>query len=116
MAPNGRNRRDVWTIATEQFKGAHFATFPTALVELMIAASTRPGDVVLDPFSGAGTTGLVADRMNRDAILIELNPEYARMAHDRIHKDAPLFTDVTLEEHHEEEETYQPQERESTRS
>ena len=72
--------------------------------------------MVLDPFGGAGTTGLVADRMNRDAILIELNPEYARMAYDRIHKDAPLFIDVTLEEHHEEEETHQPQERESTRS
>jgi DNA modification methylase len=88
----GRNRRSVWTIATQPFKGAHFATFPPALIEPCILAGSRRGDTVLDPFGGAGTTGLVADRLGRDAVLIELNPAYATMARARIHDDAPLFS------------------------
>ena len=161
-----RNRRTVWTVATQPFKGAHFATFPPALIEPCILAGSAaqacetcgaawgrvvdrvPGvtestvrpkqtagmdsttstlsysggsaswqergpksidrgfaprcdcetntgagrSIVLDPFGGAGTTGLVADRLGRDAILCELNPTYAEMARRRITDDAPLFT------------------------
>jgi DNA modification methylase len=87
----GRNKRDVWTIATQPFPEAHFATFPPALVKPCILAGCPKGGTVLDPFGGAGTTGLVADRLNRSAILIELNPEYADIARRRIHGDAPLF-------------------------
>jgi DNA modification methylase len=86
-----RNRRTVWTVATQPFKGAHFATFPPALIEPCILAGSKRGDTVLDPFGGAGTTGLVADRLGRDAVLIELNPTYAEMARERITGDAPLF-------------------------
>ena len=162
----GANLRNVWTIATHPYKEAHFATFPTKLVEPCIKAGTsekgccpecgtpwvrgmevhdpdgrlgrswhdddpkerlaigqrgtprgegRPihrtsgwqplcdcgaGDpapcTVIDPFGGAGTTGLVADRLGRDAILIELSPEYAEMAERRIHGDAPLLADVAV--------------------
>ena len=86
-----RNSRNVWTIATQPYSGAHFATMPPALAERCIKAGSRPGDTVLDPFGGAGTTGLVADRLGRDAILCELNPEYARIARERIAADAPLL-------------------------
>lgn len=89
-----RNRRTVWTVPAQPFKGAHFATFPPALIEPCILAGSRRGDTVLDPFGGAGTTGLVADRLGRDAILCELNPEYAAMARARITNDNPLFGDV----------------------
>jgi DNA modification methylase len=89
-----RNKRSVWTIATQPFKEAHFATFPPALVEPCILAGCPSGGTVLDPFGGAGTTGLVADRLQRDAILIELNPEYAEIARRRIAGDAPLFAEV----------------------
>jgi DNA modification methylase len=160
--PSGRNLRNVWTIATEPFRQAHFATFPTKLVEPCIKAGTSekgccaacgspwvretlvsyteagqgnnnmkrkgserdamasaPYDVrklknvetlgwspscrcnaevvpttILDPFSGAGTTGLVADRLGRNAIMIELNPAYADMALDRLQGDAPLLSEV----------------------
>ena len=150
-----KNARTVWTIATKPFKGAHFATFPPALIEpcilagsakeccaacgapsvrqvertaMVIDRSERTHDkgrtrasgtmvspatsvttgfapscscnagvvsgTVLDPFGGAGTTGLVADRLGRNAILCELNPDYAAMAERRIHGDAPLFAEV----------------------
>lgn len=89
-----RNWRDVWPIGPEPFKEAHFATFPTEIPRRAILAGSRPGDTILDPFGGAGTTGLVADRLQRDAILVELNPQYAEMARKRIHGDAPLFTEV----------------------
>lgn len=86
-----RNARSVWPIATQPYSGAHFATMPPALAERCIKAGSKPGDVVLDPFGGAGTTGLVADRLGRSATLIELNPEYARLARERITADAPLL-------------------------
>lgn len=89
-----RNKRSVWTVATQPFKEAHFATFPPALIEPCILAGCPVDGTVLDPFGGAGTTGLVADRHGRDAILIELNPEYAAMARRRITGDAPLFAEV----------------------
>jgi DNA modification methylase len=89
-----RNKRSVWNVPTQGFPGAHFATFPPDLIEPCILAGCPEGGTVLDPFGGAGTTGLVADRHKRDAILIELNPEYAEMARKRIYNDAPLFADV----------------------
>lgn len=89
-----RNKRSVWTVATQPFSDAHFATFPPDLIEPCIKAGCPVGGMVLDPFGGAGTTGLVADRLGRNAILIELNPEYAAMARRRIKGDAPLFAEV----------------------
>ena len=89
-----RNKRSVWTVTTQPFKEAHFATFPPALIEPCILAGCPAGGTVLDPFGGAGTTGLVADRHGRDAILIELNPEYSEMARKRIFNDSPLFAEV----------------------
>lgn len=95
-----RNRRSVWTVATEPFSEAHFAVFPPSLVEPCILAGCPKGGTVIDPFGGSGTTGLVADRLGRNAVLIELNPEYAEMARRRIEADAPLFAGVELEPAH----------------
>ena len=89
-----RNARTVWSITTKPFKGAHFATMPPELARRCILAGSKPGDMVLDPFGGAGTTGLVADRLGRDATLIELNPTYAAMARERITNGAPLFSEA----------------------
>lgn len=89
-----RNARDVWTIATSPFPEAHFATFPPELAERCIKAGCPADGTVLDPFGGSGTTGLVADRLQRNAILIELNPTYANMAKRRLTNDAPLFAEV----------------------
>lgn len=89
-----RNKRSVWEVATQPFSDAHFATFPPSLIEPCIKAGCPKGGTVLDPFGGAGTTGLVADRLGRDAILIELNPEYAAIAERRIKGDAPMFAAV----------------------
>ena len=72
-----RNRRSVWTITTKPYAEAHFATFPPEIPETCIKASTKRGDVVLDPFSGSGTTGEVALRLGRRFIGFELNPKYA---------------------------------------
>ena len=89
-----RNARSVWNIATQPFSEAHFATFPPELAERCIKAGCPVGGTVLDPFFGAGTTGLVADRLQRDCIGIELNPAYAEIARNRIHRDAPLFAEL----------------------
>lgn len=89
-----RNKRSVWTIATQPFPEAHFATFPEELAETCIKAGCPAGGTVLDPFGGAGTTGLVADKLGRNAILIELNPAYAAMAERRIRDDCPMFAQV----------------------
>jgi DNA modification methylase len=91
-----RNKRSVWEVTTQPFPEAHFATFPPALIEPCIKAGCPEGGTVLDPFGGSGTTGLVADRLKRNAILIELNPEYAAMAERRVKGDAPLFAEVSL--------------------
>ena len=91
---NGANLRSVWWISPAQYREGHYAVMPDALAEICIAAGCPRGGVVLDPFGGAGTTGLVADRMQRDAILIELNPKYAAMAERRIINDSPLFSAV----------------------
>lgn len=78
-----RNKRDVWFIPTKPLKEAHFATFPEKLVEPCILAGCRHGGVVLDPFFGSGTTGVVALRHGRDFIGCELNPEYVEIAKRR---------------------------------
>lgn len=78
-----RNKRSVWTIPAAPFSGAHFATFPPDLVKPCVMAGSRPGDVVLDPFAGSGTTGMVALELGRSAVLIELNPCYVQMIEER---------------------------------
>ena len=75
-----RNKRSVWTIQTTRYEEAHFATFPTDIPSYCILASSAPGDTVLDPFAGSGTTGMVALKHGRNAVMIELNPEYAELA------------------------------------
>ena len=79
-----RNLRNVWTISPKGFKGAHFATFPPALIEPCIKAGCPIGGTVLDPFGGAGTTAVVAESLGRDSILIELNPAYAELTRERL--------------------------------
>jgi DNA modification methylase len=92
-----RNARNVWTIASQPYSEAHFATFPPDLAERCIKAGCPEGGHVLDPFGGAGTTGMVADRVGRDATLIELNPAYVSLIKDRIAKDAGMFAQVAAE-------------------
>jgi DNA modification methylase len=79
-----RNKRTVWTIATQSYSGAHFATFPTKLVEPMILAGSKPGDLVLDPFAGTATVGRMAIKHSRNFIGLELKPEYIKLAHARM--------------------------------
>lgn len=79
-----RNRRSVWHVNSRPFKGAHFATFPPNLIEPMILAGAPEGGTVLDPFAGAGTTGVVAIEHGRSFLGIELNPEYAKIARPRL--------------------------------
>jgi DNA modification methylase len=93
---HGRNKRNVWTISTRPFPAAHFATFPPALIEPCILAGCPIGGAVLDPFGGAGTTGLVAARLQRDAILIELNAEYADIADNRIRRELGMLGTVEV--------------------
>ena len=89
-----RNKRDVWTINTKPFKGAHFAVMPEALVEPCVLAGSAEGDTVLDPFMGSGTVAVVANRLGRNFVGTELNPEYAEIARERISKADPLFNKV----------------------
>lgn len=79
-----RNKRDVWTVATRPYKGAHFATFPPELIRPCVQAGSRPGDIVLDPFGGSGTSGAVALEEKRNAVLCELNPAYEPLILSRI--------------------------------
>lgn len=88
-----RNRRSVWTVATRPYKGAHFATFPTALIEPCILAGSRPNDIVLDPFMGSGTTAQVAIQHGRQYLGCELNPEYSALQQERIAKAMPAIVD-----------------------
>jgi DNA modification methylase len=83
------NRRDVWTIPTAPYRGAHFAVMPPDLVEPCVLAGSPEGGVVLDPFGGTGTTAMVANRLGRKAILIELNPDYVKQIAERT-SQAPL--------------------------
>lgn len=82
--PKGRNKRTVWEIPLSKFRDAHFAVYPEKLVETCILASTREGDVVLDPFTGSGTTGVVAYKLARRFVGVELVEEYQEMAQSRL--------------------------------
>lgn len=90
----GANLRSVWWISPGGFPEAHFAVMPEELAATCIMAGTQPGGVVLDPFGGSGTVGVVADRLRRSAILIELNPDYAAMAQRRIAEDRGALLDL----------------------
>lgn len=82
-----RNKRCVWNINTKPFNGSHFATFPSKLIETPIKAGCPIDGIVLDIFMGSGTTGLVAKQLGRNYIGIELNPDYIKIAEERIGKD-----------------------------
>ena len=92
--PTHRNRRSVWTVTTVPYKGAHFATFPPALIEPCILAGSRPGDVVLDPFMGSGTTAAVAIQHGRQYVGCELNIDYKPLQDERIAACGPAFGDL----------------------
>jgi DNA modification methylase len=83
-----RNRRSVWTVNTKPYKGAHFATFPTALIEPCVLAGSRPNDIVLDPFMGSGTTAQVAIQHGRQYLGCELNEDYSQLQQERINKQS----------------------------
>jgi len=91
-----RNRRSVWTVATQPYSGAHFATFPPKLIEPCILAGSKLGDVVFDPFGGSGTTAAVAIEHGRKAILCELSPAYAELIPDRINSITDALTQGRL--------------------
>lgn len=82
-----RNKRDVWTVPTKGYNGAHFATYPKKLIEPCVLAGSRKGGIVLDPFNGAGTTGIMALKHGRKYIGIELNPEYIEITEERYKND-----------------------------
>ena len=93
---DGKNKRSVWKVPVYPFKKAHFATFPPKLIEPCILAGCPAGGVVLDPFFGAGTTGVVSKTLGRRYIGIELNSEYVAIARNRIaNTERPLFTEVS---------------------
>lgn len=92
-----RNRRSVWSINTQPYKGAHFAVFPSALVEPCILAGSRPGDIVLDPFMGSGTTAAVAIEHDRQFIGCELNIDYKALQDDRIALSKTKFKSINAQ-------------------
>ena len=83
-----RNKRDVWTVATKPYAGSHFAVFPTELVEPMVLAGSKVGDIVFDPFFGSGTTGAVAQKLGRQYIGCELNPAYEDLQKERLQQSS----------------------------
>lgn len=85
------NKKSVWTITTKPYSEAHFATFPPELIVDCIKAGSVDGDIILDPFSGAGTTAMVARKLNRNFIAIELNQKYIEIANKRLDKELGLF-------------------------
>lgn len=94
--PSRKNKRSVWTIPVKPVKEAHFATFPEKLVEPCILAGCRPGGIVLDPFFGSGTTGIVAMRYGRYFLGIELNPKYVEIANSRTGVVQMSFTEQEI--------------------
>lgn len=86
-----RNKRSVWTVATQPLREAHFATYPEKLIVDCIKAGCPEGGIVLDPFIGAGTTALVARKLNRNYVGFELNPDYVSLAQRRIDKELGIF-------------------------
>ena len=93
-----RNKRDVWSVATQGYKGAHFAVFPEKLVEPCILAGCPEGGTVLDPFMGSGTTGVVAKRHGRNFIGIEINPQYELLARERIQGTEIIMEQLSIRE------------------
>jgi len=91
-----RNKRSVWTVPTRGYKEAHFATYPAALILPCVLAGSAPGDTVLDPFSGSGTTGMVALQNDRNYVGIELNPDYAALSENRISVAVGMFGTVIV--------------------
>lgn len=96
-----RNKRSVWTVQSEPLKEAHFATFPTKLIEPCIRAGSRTGDFVIDPFFGSGTTGLVAALYGRNFIGIELKSEYVEIAKRRLGEHGFSFSVVDFDKREE---------------
>lgn len=86
-----RNKRSVWTVATQPFRGGHFAVFPPKLIVDCIKAGCPENGIVLDPFMGAGTTAVVARKLNRNYIGFELNPDYVKIAENRLRKEVGIF-------------------------
>jgi len=84
----------VWSIRPQPSYTGHPAVMPAELARRCIVCSTAEGDTVLDPFGGAGTTGMVADRLGRNGVMIELNPEYVQIARNRIASDAGMFAEI----------------------
>jgi DNA modification methylase len=91
-----RNKRSVWQVNVKGYKEAHFATYPTELIEPCILAGSKEGDTVLDPFSGSGTTGEVALKHGRNYVGLELNPEYAAISEKRITDAVGMFADLEM--------------------
>ena len=89
--PKGRNKRTVWEIPLSKFRDAHFAVYPEKLVEICILASTKERDFVFDPFTGSGTTGVVALKLGRKFVGVELTEKYRDMAQKRINANIRLF-------------------------
>ena len=87
----GANKRSVWEVATKPFKEAHFAVFPQKLIEDCIKAGCPEGGIVLDPFAGANTTGIVARKQNKNYISIELNPDYIKIAEERMRDELGMY-------------------------
>jgi DNA modification methylase len=93
-----RNKRDVWTVATKPYSGAHFAVYPPELIKPCVLAGSREGDIILDPFSGSGTTGEVALQNGRNYIGLELSPDYAALSEARIGNAVGMFGSVSVEQ------------------
>ena len=94
LMPETKNKRSVWTVPVKGYKEAHFAVFPTELIEPCILGGCPKNGTVLDPFGGSGTTALVADRLGRKSTIIELNKNYISIADNRLYQDSPLFVDI----------------------
>jgi DNA modification methylase len=92
-----KNKRTVWTVTTKPYKEAHFAVYPLELITPCVLAGSAEGDMVLDPFSGSGTTGQVALQNGRNYVGVELNTDYAVLSEKRITETCGLFADVTIE-------------------
>ena len=89
-----KNKRSVWKVPTKGYKEAHFATYPTALIEPCVLAGCPKDGVVLDPFAGSGTTGIVAANHGRNSVLLELNKEYIEIAEKRINDAVGMFASI----------------------
>lgn len=90
----GRNKRDVWQVSTGGFKGGHFAAYPKKLIEPCILAGSREGDIIIDPFNGSGTTGVVAIEHKRQYIGIDINEEYVKISQTRIEDETNETIDI----------------------